>query len=750
MTPKASLSYSSDYSQVLTILDRHGRKLRFPQKGEKFSYVSLGKIPSDLQNLFILAEDKNFYHHHGIDSVAFLRAMISNISSGEIISGASTITQQVVRIKEEVPRSFFGKLRVLLGSLYVEARNSKEEILEYYLNTVPFGANLRGVSAASEFFFQKELQELSLAEMAVLAVLPRAPSFLMKGSSRLRLLTARDQLLDRFGKEYKKKDLVTLSKKEDLSTYQISHSWQARHFIEFILSQPEKNNYLNENTIQTSLDLDLQREVKQILKAQVEKLESYGVGKAAAIVVESSTGKILAYAGTHDFYEAEGGQYDSIHSLRQPGSAVKPFTYLLALERGGNLSDILSDIPVRFRSGGGTFVPRNYSQNFTGPRLLMDALTNSLNIPALVLADRVGVKDLYEFYQKIGFNLEREADHYGVGITLGNGEMSLFKLVEAYTLFPNLGEKVQLTPFLDSKVKKEKVASKEASWLIGYALDNDISRRDSFGQNNIFELDHSLSVKTGTSTLFRDNWTVGFNRKYTIGVWVGNMDQKPMKNISGVTGAGPILTKISKLLAKEKYIGLIPMPKEIKRVHVCQLSGMVAGEHCHHKVSIPVNVKHFKEQTCDHHYEQPVYSCLEKGRVHKVKVYKLPKEYSEWMRLSAYEDPSEQIKDACSRDDYRLINLKENQKVKVALQNPLEGAIYAMDPNIPEEYQILKMEALSEGEFDQYEWNINGNVHLTSKGILDFQLSKGTKKVTVSLKRKGKTLVSDQVSFTVL
>ncbi|MCR9203384.1 MAG: penicillin-binding protein 1C [Halobacteriovoraceae bacterium] len=750
LTPNTSLSYSSEYAQVLNILDRHGRKLLFPQRGEKFSYVGIEKIPKEMKRLFLLAEDQNFYNHSGIDLAALLRATWSNLSSGRVVSGASTISQQVVRIKAKIPRSFLGKVRVLLGAVYLEFTNNKNEILEYYLNTVPFGANLRGVAAASEFFFQKELEELSLSEVAVLSILPRAPSFLMKGSSRLRLLSARDQLLDRYGETFNEKKLVQLSKKEDLSTYRVSQSWQARHFIDYLLAQPEKQKFLKGDTLQTTLDLDIQREVKEILRAQVENLEKYGVGKAAAIVVESATGKILSYAGTHDFYEAEGGQYDSVQSLRQPGSAVKPFTYLMALEKGANLSDILSDIPVRFRSGAGTFIPRNYSQDFTGPRLLMDALSNSLNIPALVMVDRLGVDKVHQFYQELGFGLSRKSDHYGVGITLGNGEMSLFKLVEAFTLFPNLGSKVELTPFNESKVKKKKIASPEASWLISYALDNDVSRRESFGQNNIFEVDHSLSVKTGTSTLFRDNWTIGFNQKYTIGVWVGNMNQKPMRNISGITGAGPILAKISNFLSKNNFIGLLPRPSKIKKVEVCKLSGMLASASCNHKVSLPVHKKHFANKPCDQHFVQPVLSCNKPGVVERVSVYKLPKEYNEWMRLSSFEDPSEQIKDHCKRDDYRILNLEANGTVKVALQNPLNGAIYALDPNIPGKYQVLKVEALTEGEFDHFEWNLNGSIKKTSKGILDFPLKKGLQRISVSLKRGGKTLVKDQVQFTVL
>jgi penicillin-binding protein 1C len=751
--PSANLSYSSGLVAKIQVLDRHGREVKVPFRGEVFDLFRFDEVPIELVELILLAEDQNFFQHWGVDSLALARASFNNIRYGKVVSGASTVTQQVYRLKNQVPRTILGKVKTLLGALRLEGRYSKKDILEFYLNSIPFGKNIRGLRMAADYLFSKKLRELSVAEMAVLAVLPRAPSFLMKGSSRGKLTELRNSLLMRYSKVHASKfssEKLSLSLKEDLSSYQVSNSYSAPHFLKWILSLESKDRYLENGVLQTTIDLDIQRELKSILRNQVNTLKKFGVSKAAAIVVDNRTGDILAYAGSQDYFSEQGGQYDSVQMLRQPGSAVKPFTYLLGLENGMNLTDIIPDIPQQFRSGAGTFVPRNYSKNFSGPRLLMDSLANSLNIPALYLADKIGVEKVYDFYQELGFNLAHPSDHYGVGITLGNGEQSLFGLTQAYTLFSNEGKMVSLKPFLKKEVLKKKAASKNNSWLIQYALDNDVSRRSSFGQHNIFDLKYSLAVKTGTSTLFRDNWSFGFNQKYTIGVWVGNMDQRPMHNISGITGAGPILVKISDFLVQDSFVGMKPMPDDVENVEICQLSGKLASTHCNHKVVVPVVTKGFSDSTCDVHREESVLGCFKENVVSRVKVYELPEIYREWMALSPYSQVKDQLADTCMRKDFRILNIKENKGLRVAINKPLSGSLYAIDPNIPLKYQVLRFESLAEGDYDYLQWKVNGVIQKGRDNSLKFMMNKGKKELEVSLIKDGVSVLSDKVTFTIL
>ncbi len=713
-------------TQKLTFIDRAGLPIRSYRPGETYDWLPLSDVPSELSDLVVLAEDQHFYQHLGIDAGAMLRSLTQNLAAGEVISGASTITQQVYRLGHGTPRNLRGKLITMIGALKLERNYDKRRILEGYLNQVPFGAGLAGVKRAGEVFFGKELALLNLAEFATLAVLPRSPSFLR--TNRPELLRRRNALLRVYAQERGlSRAELNLNLDAPLELAVDSAGWDNYHYVMTLLRDPDLHRHiLPGGVIRTTLDLYLQREAHAILRSQVRELKKFDVHHGALVVIHNSTGDVLAYVGSPDLANLPAGQIDALRIKRQPGSTLKPLTYALALQQGHTLADPLPDIPSYYKTGLGQYLPRNYGQDFSGPRLMREALANSLNLPAVALAEKLGVDELYAFYRSLGLVLPKPALHYGVGLTLGNVEVTPFELAGVYTAFPRGGLGIVSRFFAGADVQERPTPlTAEAAYLVSDVLADPVARREEFGERNPFDLPFALSVKTGTSTDFRDNWAVGYNQDFTILVWVGNTDQKPMKRVSGITGAGPVLRDVARYLAGRWPMRPTEAPVGIVRQEVCSLSGHLPGPHCTHRKLELFGAQSQARGTCPWHRELFVRDCRGPAAHERVTVALLPDAYQAFVGKRPDWSVEGQVRARCPFSDHKFDELYLREDNGPLIARPLSGSTFAVDPNLPRRLQRLKLELNRFRAVRKVIWRRNGSVLGEGPAAMDWPLERG-------------------------
>lgn len=538
------------------IVDRnnHPLNLTYDNKWNYTDSMPIYKIPVFLQNSFILAEDKNFYRHHGVDWEARFAALYQDSRHFHIVRGASTITEQVVKMLHPRPRNFWSRWVEGFEAAALENNVSKSEILEFYLNQVPYTAKRRGVVQASRYYFGRDLTTLNDKEMLTLAVLPRSPSRLdiYKDDKTIQAAVLR------LGSEMQKHNYLNSEELAEIeqSGYELGaaqHKTEASNFINFV-NRDKSFNPANGQKIITTLDAQTQEEVQNIINQRLETLKNRNVGNAGALVVDNNSGEIIAWVvgGSHDD-KTPYGKIDTVTSPRQPGSSLKPFLYTLALDSGWTPATIIDDAPYSEAIGAGLHDFNNYSHSFYGKVSLREALGNSLNIPALHTIEFVGVNRYLNLLHKLGFkSLDKDPDFYNEGLALGNGEVTLYELVQAYTALANHGIFRELVSVKDNNrpIKSQPVYTIEAASLIGNILSDPWARRLEFGNSSVLNLPVQTAVKTGTSTDYRDAWAVGFNYRYTVGVWMGNLDRKPMNGVTGSLGPALALRSIFSELNK--------------------------------------------------------------------------------------------------------------------------------------------------------------------------------------------------------
>ncbi len=738
----------SQSSSTIKVLDRNGEIIRYLNfNGNIYSQnVELSKIPRVMQEVFLHAEDKRFYSHAGIDFISLTRALWQNINHSEIVSGASTVEQQLARIINKRPRTYLGKVRVLNDAFWISILNSKSQILEAYLNLLPFGHNIKGVWEASNYFFAKEPSELSYSEMAILATLPRSPSRLLRPENRSDLIKSKNLVLSSFFESRPDlESLKNLSLKEDVSLEFKKHAFHTPHFLGYLLSQCDEE-CRTQKEIKTGLDLHLQREVQKIVQNQVGKLKDKGVGSASALVIDNQTGEILSYIGSHDFFEERFGQNDGVLQRRQPGSTLKPLTYAYAFQNDHHPSSILPDVEMMFNVGGGVYKPRNYSNDYLGPVRASFALTNSLNIPALYLADYYGPESILNFYRSFGLDFPSSAEVYGIGLTLGNAELSLYDLVRAYTAFAVKGSFIDLTPFSrDQRQLRETAMSEKTALLIGHILSEDTRREHSFGRNSVLDFPFWFASKTGTSTNFRDNWVVGFNERFTVGVWAGNFDQASMHNVSGISGAGPIYHDIVKLVYSYFSREVMTPPRLLgsKKVDICPSSGMLKGPHCPHQLQESFLEGHLPLKECDVHREVLVRNCVANESISRVNVEDFSHQFDLWKQENNIATVEGQVADKCAPNFSIIQNTSNLMSSYVEIKSPVNGSLFGIDPNIPREYQRLNLEVVSESKINKVKWYLEDKFigESTAQEPLYWPLSPGRKNLKAKVElENGKTI----------
>lgn len=561
--------------------------------------IKIADVPKQLQQATIAVEDKEFYTHQGFSTWGMIRGMLRGITRGRA-QGGSTLTQQLVKnVLLSSDRTLTRKFKELVLSIQIEKKFSKDEILQMYLNEAPYGGTAIGIAAASERYFGVEPKDLTLTQAAILAGMPQAPSrYSPYGSDKQAYVARSTAVLRRMREDgYITKEAEAASVKElpSITFKEQSAALKAPHFVFYVKDQlvdllgeavVEQGGY----TVTTTLDSELQDYAQTAVKDEIDKLEKVHVTNGAAMVMNPQNGEILAMVGSKDYFAPDyDGQVNVAMSLRQPGSAIKPVTYATAFAKGYSPSTMLLDVPTKFPGAkeGEFYEPKNYDGKFHGPIQLRFALGSSLNIPAVKLLSLVGLKDMLSTAYDMGFDsLAPTAENmkrFGLSVTLGGGEVRLYDLVHAYSAFANGGERVEPVSILkvvkDGKTlyeakqaKKQRVLTEEVAFLINHVLYDNNARLLTFGPNSFLNMNgKSIAVKTGTTNDKRDNWTIGWSTKAVVGVWVGNNDNSPMKEVaSGVTGASPIWRKIM-LKSWEKYKGddfVPPSGVEAKQVDV--------------------------------------------------------------------------------------------------------------------------------------------------------------------------------------
>lgn len=544
--------------------------------------VPLERIAPDFRNAVVAVEDRRFFAHGTLDELAAARALALALSAGRLPRGASTLSIQLGRLLEPVPDSPLGKLREILFANRLEFGLSKDAILEAYANRAPMGSNLYGVEAAARTYFGTHADELDLAQAAFLAALPNDPVRLDPYRHRAALETRRRFVLQRMracGFISAGDENGALLERVTLLPRQLGIV-AAPHFL-FALAA---NVAAERARVRTTIDRPLQIFVEAQLRAVVDGLRAEDVRNAAAIVIDNRSAQVLAYAGSPDYFaDGDLGRNDGVQALRQPGSALKPFLYELALERRAiRPTTILADVPVAYAlPDARLYRPNDYSQRFAGPVRVRLALADSLNVPAVRVLERIGVQPFLERLHALGFKrLDKPATFYGLGLALGGGEVSLYELASAYLALARGGNSVALVTDLEATPPPPEMAPRNPAWaLVTDMLADDHARAGAFGTHSILSLPYPAAVKTGTSSDFRDTWTAGFTRDYTVAVWVGNFDGRPMRGISGVTGAGPLWSRIMLHLHERRVPPAFDPPRGYVQRAICAETGMrpVAG-----------------------------------------------------------------------------------------------------------------------------------------------------------------------------
>ncbi len=554
------------------ILDRSGgllRELRSSRDGRS-TPVGLSELPPHVLHAFLAAEDHGFRSHLGVSPSAFVRAARQNLAAGKIVAGGSTITMQLARTLVPRERTFLGKAQEALWALRLEAHLSKDEILSQYVNRVPFGNNTFGVEAAAQLYFGRSAKHLSVAQAAALAAIPRGPTAYNPYRHPETLASRQRWVLGRMGRADAAKDALDLVPFDSV--------FRAPHFVEQLVVG-------DATELVTTLDPALQRRVEEIVREELGQLEAKRVSNAAVLVIDNATGEVLAYTGSADFFDVEHeGQNDGVLMHRQPGSALKPFIYAEAFTRGYTPATVIPDLETHFGSVKGTYAPKNYDRKTHGPVRVREALANSFNVPAVRVTDELGPEVALSALRRAGFDsLDQGAEHYGLGVALGNGEVTLWEAARAYAGLARGGVLHPLVTVRQPRrpeAKPQRFADPRAVALVTDILADNAARARAFGLDNALRMHFPVAAKTGTSKGYSDNWTIGFTRERTVAVWAGNFDAVPMVQVSGITGAGPIFRRVM-MRAME---GLVPAPlvdeSGLVRATICPLSGGVAGPEC--------------------------------------------------------------------------------------------------------------------------------------------------------------------------
>ena len=686
--PPQGLERLSGTVRRLEFVDRNGIPLNvsYVNDWNLHAQAALHEVPEFLVTAFVHAEDTRFFHHSGQDWRARLAALTQNLSAGETVRGASTITEQVIRMIRPRPRTFWSRWVEGWEAKRLERLYPKQQILEFYLNQAPYAANRRGVVQAARYYFDRDLSALNRHEMLALAVLVRAPSRLdLWRGDRRALQAAIEQVAARL------EDAGALPRdRAPWSDFDLKAPLapvDAAHFLRFVNERRSSGSDAEQGArLRVTLDGSLQARLQALLNRRLETLERSGANNAALLAADHRSGEILAWVVGAADQDTPARMIDAVRSPRQPGSSLKPFLYALALEKGWTAATLIDDAPLTNMVGMGQHSYRNYSGVFHGPITLRNALGNSLNTPAVRTITFTGEGQYLDHLRRLGFStLTGKTDHYGPGLALGNGEVTLLELTQAYATLANKGRYREFSFLAGEHGRRavQRAVSPEVASLIADILSDPEARRREF-TGGLLSFPVQTAVKTGTSNDYRDSWALGFNDRFVVGVWMGNLDQRPMRNITGSTGPALVLRAAFDLLSRNAETAPLWISPRLARHEICADTGVAwrKGLNC------PRRAEYFLPGSA------PVESAA-----------------------ALAHEPA------------------------VAMRQPTEGLLLAYDPRVPAEYQAFEFLLQGVADEDQVDWSVDGGPPFRRKGgRYAWPLERGEHRVGATVRRAGRVV----------
>jgi len=561
-----------NYPVSTEIFDRNGQILYEVFNDERRNPVKLASLPKEVIEATLAIEDKNFYHHDGISIIDGMLRAIKDMTKTHRLQGGSTITQQLVKSALLSPeRTVKRKIKEIILALWAERIYTKNQILEMYLNQVPYGGASYGIEEAAKNYFGKKASDLNLAESAFLAGLPQAPTFYSPyRNPRLAVRRRNEVLKAMYEQKYISWPDYQKTREEKLAVLSPRNLIKAPHFVFDVKRKLEEKYGIKKVEegglkVTTTLDLKIQNEAEKILREELAKIRRLHVTNGAVLVTKPATGEILAMVGSVNYFATPSGAFNVTTALRQPGSAIKPLMYSLALERGYTAATLINDAPVVFQTKGSKpYRPVNYDNRFHGWVPLRYALANSYNVPAVKVFSHIGVPLFVNHARKLGITTWTQVPRYGLSLTLGGAEVKMIDMATAYGVFANLGKRVDLNEILQIddyrgrsfdflKPQGKRVLDPGIAFIISDILSDSVARRWAFGSHSDLEIPgYKVAVKTGTTNEKRDNWTVGYTPDFLVAVWVGNNNNSPMNKYltSGITGASPVWHRLMLFLLR--------------------------------------------------------------------------------------------------------------------------------------------------------------------------------------------------------
>jgi penicillin-binding protein 1C len=538
--------------------------------------TELHEITPDLRRAFINKEDRFFYYHPGVNPLAIVRALLKNIVRGKTTSGASTITMQVARLLEPKKRSYANKLVEIFRALQLEWTYSKEEILQLYLNMVPYGGNVEGVKAASLLYFGRMPDKLSLAQVVTLTIVPNRPTSLALGSNSDKLLEERNRWLQTFQEDgIFDREAIADALREPLQTNREALPSLAPHLGRWV----HRTRSPSEANITTTIRTDIQRKAAEITATYAKSMAKIGVHNAAVLVVDNRTRHVLAYIGSQDFADnAHAGQVDGIRAIRSPGSALKPLLYAVAFDAGLlTPKTIISDVPVDFNG----YTPENFDQKFNGYVSVTQALAYSLNVPAVKILHELGVNRMIKALKSAQFAyVSRQEKQLGLSLALGGCGVSVWEMAGLYASFANGGKFAPLQFMAATQdATAETIVSPEAAFMVNEIL-TQVTRPELPSDYEHNPHVPKIAWKTGTSYGRRDAWSIGYNARYTIAVWMGNFSGIGSPELTGAGVATPLLFRLFNAIDYNQPIRWFEPPAGLQKRSVCMETGLPPSEFC--------------------------------------------------------------------------------------------------------------------------------------------------------------------------
>jgi penicillin-binding protein 1C len=717
------------------VRDRQGRFLaEIGGDGDAFGYWPVEKLPPRVVAATLALEDRRFWGHAGVDSLAVGRALLQNLRGGRRVSGASTLAMQVARMQHRGSRTYVRKALEALTALVMTGRHGREAVLAHYLRIVPYGNRIHGIAYAARRYLDKPVEDLSWAETAFLAAIPQAPAranpFLPDG--RARAVRRGRAILDRLrdqrlltGEEY---DLARDQIGSLLVPPEGERPREAMHAVllmgELLKDAATRHSLARRPIVKATLDLDVQKEVAWLTYKAIEAWESQGANNAAAIVVDRRTNEVLAWVGSSDYFDTRhAGAIDYTRIARSPGSALKPFVYALALERGTiTPATILDDL---HRSAGGIV---NADEMFLGPLLPRVALANSRNVPAADLLALVGVDELHSFLRDLGLHDGREPGRrYGLGLSIGGLPVTLERLVRAYSALARDGRLGALVWYEGQPSNPStRVVSEDTARQVALFLSDPMARLPTFARMGSIEYPFPVAVKTGTSSRFRDAWTVAFSTRYLVGVWVGDPGFQPMNRLTGYRSAAELARRVLLHLHRDQTQGLddlgFPPPRGFKAMRVCALTGARVTEACDR-----VFLEWFRPG------EEPVDDCAahvqiavdrRSGRIASSRTPKpfvevrtfveLPPRYAAWAasaglpRLPGPGRASDFTRSVEGGLAPTAVIRTAGPGVRIGIVSPENGLRLLRDPETPADRTTLALKAVVDPPVPQLVWYVDG------------------------------------------